>query len=34
MIFFSFFIKLIWLEVDFLNNTGAEIGYREYVLKK
>ena len=26
--FFAFFIKLIWLEVDFQNRTGAEIGYQ------
>ena len=26
--FFSFFIKLIWLWVGFLNRTGAEIGYQ------
>ena len=25
--FFSYFIKLIWLGVGFLNRTGAEIGY-------
>ena len=25
--FFSFFIKLVWLGVGFLNRTGAEIGY-------
>ena len=24
--FFAFFIKLIWLEVGFLNMTGAEVG--------
>ena len=24
---FVFFIKLIWLGVEFLNRTGAEIGY-------
>ena len=26
-LFFAFFIKLIWLEVGFLNMTGAEVGY-------
>ena len=26
-LFFAYFIKLIWLEVGFLNRTGAEIDY-------
>ena len=33
MIFFAFFIKLIWLGVDFLDRNGAEIGYRVIVWK-
>ena len=33
LIFFAFFIKLIWLGVDFLNRTGTEIGHRELVWK-
>ena len=31
---FAFFIKLIWLGVDFLNRNDAEIGYRVIVVKK
>ena len=34
MTFLAFFIKLIWLGVDFLNRNDTEIGYRVKVLKK
>ena len=32
--FFAFFIKFIWLGVDFLNRTGAEINYELEKMQK